>query len=139
MGPGTAMSGRPSAPASDAVRWAPLRMQSVRPMIDGVKRPNRSLADFIAPRGAQPDYIGLFAVTAGVGADKKATQFEAAHDDYSQVEKPLTIGSMVVHPTFGKGKVEGVIGNGDKLKITVRFEKVGRKQLMMKFANLRLL
>lgn len=67
------------------LRWAPLRMQTVRPIIDGVPRPNRSLADFIAPKGSQPDYIGLFAVTAGVGADKKAAQFEAAHDDYSSI------------------------------------------------------
>lgn len=67
------------------LRWAPLRMQTERPIIDGVARPNRSLADFIAPKGTQPDYIGLFAVTAGHGADKKAAQFEAANDDYSSI------------------------------------------------------
>jgi 5-methyltetrahydrofolate--homocysteine methyltransferase len=67
------------------LRWAPLRMQTERPVIDGVARPNRSLADFIAPKGTQPDYIGLFAVTAGIGAEKKAAQFEAAHDDYSSI------------------------------------------------------
>ncbi len=72
------------------LRWAPLRMQSVRPVFDGpsgekIQRPNRSLADYIAPKGRQPDYIGLFAVTAGVGADKKAAQFEAAHDDYNGI------------------------------------------------------
>lgn len=63
--------------------------------------------------------------------------FDPGHDDYSQVEKPLTTGAEVMHPTFGRGRVEAMSGNGDKLKITVRFEKVGRKQLMMKFANLR--
>jgi len=67
------------------MRWAPLRMQTERPVVDGVKRPNRSLADYIAPKGTQPDYIGLFAVTAGLGADKKAEAFEAAHDDYSAI------------------------------------------------------
>jgi 5-methyltetrahydrofolate--homocysteine methyltransferase len=67
------------------MRWAPLRMQSVRPVVEGVKRPNRSLADFIAPKGVQPDYIGLFAVTAGLGADAKAAEFEAAHDDYQSI------------------------------------------------------
>jgi 5-methyltetrahydrofolate--homocysteine methyltransferase len=70
------------------LRWAPLRLQTERPVVDGVKRPNRSLADFIAPKtgpGSQPDYIGLFAVTAGLGADKKAQQFEDAHDDYSAI------------------------------------------------------
>ena len=67
------------------MRWSPLRMQTERPVIDGVRRPNRSLADFIAPRGLRPDYIGLFAVTAGVGGDKKERQFLADHDDYSAI------------------------------------------------------
>ncbi len=67
------------------MHWRPLRLQSERPVVDGVKRPNRSLADFIAPAGVAPDYIGLFAVTAGIGADKKTAQFEADHDDYSAI------------------------------------------------------
>jgi len=65
--------------------WRGLRMQSERPVIDGVKRPNRCLADFIAPKGVKPDYIGLFAVTAGIGVEKKEQQFLAAHDDYSSI------------------------------------------------------
>ncbi len=70
------------------LRWQPLRLQSERPVIDGVKRPNRSLADFIAPKsgpGAKPDYIGLFAVTAGLNIEKKERQFVADHDDYSAI------------------------------------------------------
>jgi len=68
-----------------ALRWSPLRMQTERPVIDGVKRPNRSLADFVAPKGVQSDYIGLFAVTAGLGAEKKEKQFLDDHDDYSAI------------------------------------------------------
>ncbi len=68
-----------------ALRWTPLRMQAERPVVNGEARPNRSLADFIAPRGVQDDYIGFFAVTAGVGAEARATAFEAAHDDYSAI------------------------------------------------------
>jgi 5-methyltetrahydrofolate--homocysteine methyltransferase len=70
------------------LRWAPLRMQTERPVVDGAKRPNRSLADFIAPRveaGGKPDYIGLFAVTAGLGIEKKEAEFMARHDDYSAI------------------------------------------------------
>ncbi len=67
------------------LRWSPLRMQTERPVVDGVRRPNRCLADFIAPRGVAADYIGLFAVTAGVGADAKAEQFAADHDDYGAI------------------------------------------------------
>ncbi len=66
--------------------WHGLRMQSVRPVIDGVPRPNRCLADFIAPKGVpRGDYIGLFAVTAGLGVEKKVAQFEADLDDYSAI------------------------------------------------------
>jgi 5-methyltetrahydrofolate--homocysteine methyltransferase len=71
-----------------ALRWSPLRLQTERPQVDGQLRPNRCLADFIAPRtgpGSQPDYIGLFAVTAGLGVEKKERQFAQDHDDYSAI------------------------------------------------------
>jgi 5-methyltetrahydrofolate--homocysteine methyltransferase len=67
------------------MHWRPLRLQTERPVVDGVKRANRCLADFIAPKGVADDYIGLFAVTAGLGIDKKLAQFEADHDDYSSI------------------------------------------------------
>jgi len=70
------------------MRWRPLRLQTERPVVDGVKRANRCLADFVAPRadaGGRDDYIGLFAVTAGLGIEKKVAQFEADHDDYSSI------------------------------------------------------
>jgi 5-methyltetrahydrofolate--homocysteine methyltransferase len=67
------------------LRWQPLRMQTERPVIDGIERPNRSLADFIAPKGSKPDYIGLFAVTAGLNIEKKEAQFQAELDDYSSI------------------------------------------------------
>ncbi len=66
--------------------WRGLRMQTERPVVDGVKRPNRCLADFIAPRGSGvADHIGLFAVTAGIGVDRKEKQFLDDHDDYSAI------------------------------------------------------
>jgi 5-methyltetrahydrofolate--homocysteine methyltransferase len=61
-----------------------MRQQSVKPVIDGVARPNQCLSDFIAPKG-RPDYIGLFAVTAGLGMDKIEKRFIDAHDDYSGI------------------------------------------------------
>ena len=75
------------------MRWSPLRLQTERPVVDGpdgqkIKRANRSLADFIAPKsgpGAKPDYIGLFAVTSGLSIEKKVAQFEAAGDDYNAI------------------------------------------------------
>ncbi|WXK37639.1 methionine synthase [Mycetohabitans rhizoxinica] len=69
-----------------ALTWRNLRQQSVRPVVDGVTRPNRCLADFIAPRASGiADYIGLFAVTAGLGVDTREKQFEQHHDDYSAI------------------------------------------------------
>lgn len=72
-----------------AFTWYGMRQQTVKPVIDGLPRPNQCLADFIAPKGAQetttPDYIGLFAVTAGLGMEKRLAQFEAAHDDYNAI------------------------------------------------------
>lgn len=66
--------------------WRGLRMQTARPVVDGVKRPNRCLADFVAPKDSGlADYVGLFAVTAGLGVEKKEKQFLDDHDDYSAI------------------------------------------------------
>jgi 5-methyltetrahydrofolate--homocysteine methyltransferase len=67
---------------SELTRLSMLRQQE--PIADN--RPNRSLADFLAPRGsAVPDYIGMFAVTAGLGADQLVRRFEQDHDDYNAI------------------------------------------------------
>ena len=55
-------------------------------MIDGVTRPSRCLADFIAPKSSGiADYAGMFAVTAGLGIEKKEQAFIDALDDYSAI------------------------------------------------------
>jgi 5-methyltetrahydrofolate--homocysteine methyltransferase len=49
-------------------------------------QPNFCLADFIAPVSAgKADYLGAFAVTAGIGIEEHIARFEAAHDDYSAI------------------------------------------------------
>ncbi len=56
------------------------------PSGDPDDRPNRSLADYIAPpESGLTDSIGGFAVTAGLGADELAKTFEADHDDYRAI------------------------------------------------------
>jgi 5-methyltetrahydrofolate--homocysteine methyltransferase len=57
-----------------------LRQQNEKPEGNA----NQCLADFIGPRGT-PDYLGAFAVTAGIGCDERAKAFEAANDDYSAI------------------------------------------------------
>jgi len=59
-----------------------LRQQAEKPEA----QPNRALADFIAPRGAGlEDYLGAFALTAGIGVPALCAEFERDHDDYSSI------------------------------------------------------
>jgi 5-methyltetrahydrofolate--homocysteine methyltransferase len=69
-----------------AFTWYGLRQQGVKPVVDGVQKPNRCLADFIAPKSSGvADYIGMFAVTAGLGIEKHEKRFLDANDDYSAI------------------------------------------------------
>ena len=55
-------------------------------MKKSTERPNVCLADYVAPReSGRPDYLGLFAVTAGLGIEPHVQKFEAAHDDYHAI------------------------------------------------------
>ncbi len=59
-----------------------LRQQVDKP----VERPDFCLADFIAPKDSgKQDWIGAFAVTAGIGIDEHVARFEAEHDDYNSI------------------------------------------------------
>ncbi len=59
-----------------------LRQQSEKP----TGQPNLSLADYVAPKGSgRQDYIGAFAVTAGVGLDELCKRFDKDHDDYNSI------------------------------------------------------
>ncbi|MGA8516034.1 MAG: vitamin B12 dependent-methionine synthase activation domain-containing protein, partial [Burkholderiaceae bacterium] len=92
-----------------AMTWYGMRQQTEKQAVDGVMRPSRCLADFIAPRvdikdattliaanvratgttginvHQKQDYIGLFAVTTGIGSEKKEKYFTDDHDDYSAI------------------------------------------------------
>jgi 5-methyltetrahydrofolate--homocysteine methyltransferase len=64
--------------SAEACRFPMLRRQAGEPFL--------SLADFVAPRASGVhDYVGAFAVTAGIGADVLARQFERERDDYSAI------------------------------------------------------
>jgi len=96
-----------------AMTWYGLRQQTEKTAIDGVMRPSRCLADFVAPKIITPeliaspfriygsegqnsikkqtktghiqDYVAVFAVTTGLGAEKKEKYFQDDHDDYSSI------------------------------------------------------
>ena len=60
--------------------WHNMRQQTEKP----TGNPNLALADFIAPKtSGVADYIGAFAVTAGIGIEKRLEMYEKAHDDYN--------------------------------------------------------
>ncbi len=69
--------------ADGGERWLRfLRQQADKP----ADRPNLCLADFIAPRDSgRQDWIGAFAVTAGIGIEAHVARFEAEHDDYRAI------------------------------------------------------
>jgi len=64
-----------------------LRQQMAKP----ADRPNSCLSDFVAPKAmkdgsrGKADYVGAFAVTAGIGIDEHVQRFEADHDDYNSI------------------------------------------------------
>lgn len=62
-----------------------------------------------------------------------------AYTDFSQTDIMLRVGSRVMHEKFGLGKVIQVIGAGESQKVTVTFEGNNLKQLMLKFAKLKVL
>ncbi|MBK8124986.1 MAG: methionine synthase [Dokdonella sp.] len=66
----------------EAIRLHHLRQQADKP----VERPNLCLADFIAPReSGVTDWIGGFAVTAGLGIEPHLERFRQDNDDYSAI------------------------------------------------------
>ena len=84
-----------------AMTWHGLRQQTEKQALEGQLRPSRCLADFVAPKMRAKDaggisatgqndaeirdYIGVFAVTAGIGSEKKEKYFTDDHDDYSAI------------------------------------------------------
>ena len=51
-------------------------------------------------------------------------------------EKDLDEGAIVLHPMFGPGTITETTGSGDKLKLEIRFDKAGTKNVLAKFAKL---
>ena len=82
-----------------AMTWHGLRQQTEKQAVpdasgQDVMRPSRCLADFIAPKNiannvdelsGKQDFIGLFAVTTGLGSEAREKAFVEAHDDYSAI------------------------------------------------------
>ncbi len=76
------------------------------------------------------------------GRRKKAfydEMYQESYDDYNQESRSFRVGSRVFHELFGNGKILAINGAGDTQKVSVVFEDHGTKNLLAKFANLKLI
>lgn len=64
--------------------------------------------------------------------------YQEGYDDFDQERRSLRVGSRVTHSIFGMGKILQINGTGDMQRVTIAFEEHGTKQLLTKFANLKL-
>jgi len=92
------------------------------------------------------EFIGEEDGGAGKRANRKSKKelyyeyFEGVdYVDFSRSAINLKVGTRVMHDKFGLGKVIQAVGSGDNQKVTVAFEGNNVKQLMIKFAKLKIL
>jgi 5-methyltetrahydrofolate--homocysteine methyltransferase len=85
IGNGESEGDNPTSP--DSRFSIPHSLHFLRQQVDKpADRPDFCLADFIAPKDSgKQDWIGAFAVTAGIGIDEHVARFEAQYDDYNAI------------------------------------------------------
>ena len=70
-------------------------------------------------------------------SEKYFSDVTPAYENESQDSFQAKVGSRVVHESFGNGRILALDGSGENTRAVVEFESVGRKNLMLKYANLR--
>ena len=84
-------------------------------------------------------FLGSDTQSRTARSKKKKTEVHFSYEDESQVVPQLKTGSLVEHEEFGRGQVLALSGRGDMVKAVVMFQTAGKKNLMLKFARLRIL
>jgi DNA helicase-2/ATP-dependent DNA helicase PcrA len=74
--------------------------------------------------------------SAGQTRRKKMLEYFNQEDESQEKAIHYAVGSRIYHVTFGKGEVLGVEGQGDKMKISIKFEGEIYKKLIAQYANL---
>jgi hypothetical protein len=69
-------------------------------------------------------------------SDDLADDQDAGFDELNQDSPRFVKGERVLHPTFGSGSVHEISGFGRDVKVTVDFDSVGRKKLLVRYAGL---
>jgi len=65
--------------------------------------------------------------------------YQEGYDEFDQERRSLRVGSRVTHAIFGVGKILQITGVGDIQRVAIAFESAGTKQLLTKFANLKII
>jgi DNA helicase-2/ATP-dependent DNA helicase PcrA len=102
------------------------------------KEPPRSFNEKAEPYTVKKDPVQLgknFKKISGLTQPGNTAPVGNGSDDYEKIEK----GMLVEHATFGKGRVMSVEGAGPNKKASVQFDIVGTKQLLLRFAKLKIL
>ena len=82
---------------------------------------------------------GGYGATRGrgkAGAAKGAAPVKVSGATRPAVEDDLQEGAVVVHPMFGPGRITATTGSGDKLKLEIRFNKAGTKNVLARYGKL---
>lgn len=108
-------------------------------------------------RQSKPQFAGTGNIPQGLFANKSnknlplkdrfsappKNEYSQVNDfnSYSQVEAEtdFSVGDIISHSQFGRGRISGLKGEGPRRQAVVRFDSVGRKMLMLKFAKLQLI
>jgi ATP-dependent DNA helicase UvrD/PcrA len=113
----------------------PEKVQSSRP------RTSVSLPSYLSAKAKSVSSGSLKNRFSGIQKNE-FDQSDEQEESYSQIpeeDSELKVGDMVSHSQFGRGKISGLKGEGTRRQAVVRFDSVGRKMLMLKYAKLRLI
>lgn len=71
-------------------------------------------------------------------SERKTKETHFDYESESQEDKNFRVGAIVEHDAFGRGKVTHLVGRGENAKAVVWFEEIGQKNLMLKYAPMRI-
>jgi DNA helicase-2/ATP-dependent DNA helicase PcrA len=106
---------------------------------ESVRRPAYTANVVTSLQNSRERYLNSIHQKKAPKQDAFTPDDEVDYDNESQDEIRLKVGVYVEHEVFGRGKVTNLSGRGDSAKAIVHFQSVGPKNLMVKFARLRVL
>lgn len=124
-------------PASGGIATAAPEPRYASPQSPASQRPNQGSPSYGRPSSPPP--MGNRPASPAPSAPSGYRERTLEPDPDLMPRRPVKRGSRVRHPTLGQGVVLEMDGQGDDAKITVFFDKAGKRKLVAKFANLEML